>query len=605
MLRADFLQGDSMPGFDRGAAIRYATGAMRQIQGWVHDGAATTLIRLAELQDEQGIAGDVGEIGIHHGKYFILLAHLLRPGEAGLAIDLFGRQQANIDESGRGDRGIFERHLADILGRDTRVIIREADSLTLRDGDLACDGRQSFRLFSIDGGHTAIHLANDLALVERVLHEHGIVIVDDFYNPAWPGVNEGMHCYWFGGGRLRPFAYGGGKLYLCRPAGWEMYYRSVVEMIPLAVSQKRVTLANTPCLMLEMPAPGGVFAEAAAQPSPDDYGVHTAIVSRRPNIVAFPMDHGATGYQRFADGSTSVTRLAAAVGEGGHLLVTPWWSLADTKAWTSRLAELRRDLAASPGVGLRFLCNDEAEIAAAEAAGFPAALVNQNAFLDETIFDVTGAERIFDAVYNARMVPFKRHELASGIESLALVYYHYKDLDRRFEAVRRILKQAEFLNGDPLAGTYQHFDRHAVAASLNRARVGLCLSAIEGAMYASVEYLLCGLCIVSTPSLGGRDQFFDERFCLEAEPNPDAVADSVRQLVQRQVPPALIRDATLARVVRHRRRYVDLVDTLRHEAGQQGQGDAAVGARLALPWNGWTPMTLGQIRDHFASPAAA
>jgi len=58
-------------------------------------------------------------------------------------------------------------------------------------------------------------------------------------------------------------------------------------------------------------------------------------------------------------------------------------------------------------------------------------------------------------------------------------------------------------------------------------KVGLCLSKKEGAMFASIEYLLCGLPIVSTRSVGGRDEFFTDKNCIFAEDN----AESVKQCV--------------------------------------------------------------------------
>ena len=30
-------------------------------------------------------------------------------------------------------------------------------------------------------------------------------MIDDFFNPGWPGVNEGLFRYWFNDGSLRPF----------------------------------------------------------------------------------------------------------------------------------------------------------------------------------------------------------------------------------------------------------------------------------------------------------------------------------------------------------------------------------------------------------------
>lgn len=94
---------------------------------------------------------------------------------------------------------------------------------------------------------------------------------------------------------------------------------------------------------------------------------------------------------------------------------------------------------------------------------------------------------------------------------------------------------------------------------LAQSGVGLCLSAAEGAMLASIEYLFAGLSVVSTPSLGGRDYFFDDEFCIICAPDPRSVREAVEALLARNVPRDYVRAKTLARVNIERRRYIDLV----------------------------------------------
>ena len=73
---------------------------------------------------------------------------------------------------------------------------------------------------------------------------------------------------------------------------------------------------------------------------------------------------------------------------------------------------------------------------------------------------------------------------------------------------------------------------------LSRARVGLCLSEEEGAMFASIEYLLCGLPVVSTPNMGGRDFFFDEKFSQTVDPSEEAVRVGVEKMISLRLDPA-------------------------------------------------------------------
>jgi hypothetical protein len=205
-----------------------------------------------------------------------------------------------------------------------------------------------------------------------------------------------------------------------------------------------------------------------------------------------------------------------------------------------------------------FLGNDEPERAAHTAAGLDAVLCNHNAFLDEDLFQPgTGGKR-YDAVYNAAIVDWKRHELARLVDSCLHITYRRdrfterETLDRMAE-LSRLMPSHHFAN-PVVDGRLLRVQPPEVAALLRQSRCGLCLSAAEGAMFASMEYLLAGLPVVSTPSVGGRDAFADPAFWLTVAPDAEAVAAGVREVVARGVEPEQIRRATLARVLEHRAR---------------------------------------------------
>jgi len=195
------------------------------------------------------------------------------------------------------------------------------------------------------------------------------------------------------------------------------------------------------------------------------------------------------------------------------------------------------------------------------ARGLPSTFCSHNAFLDERIFTIQddGVKR-YDAVYNARMSPFKRHELARLVPRLLVIGGVHADGDSRayFEQVRATLPGAHFLH----TAEDRWFPPSRIALELNQARVGLCLSAVEGAMYAATEYLLCGLPVVSTASLGGRDEWFDPKYVRVVADDPDAVAAAIRELIALDLAPRWIRQQTLRKVWAHRRRLVELVQDI-------------------------------------------
>lgn len=64
---------------------------------------------------------------------------------------------------------------------------------------------------------------------------------------------------------------------------------------------------------------------------------------------------------------------------------------------------------------------------------------------------------------------------------------------------------------------------------LNSSSVGGIFSATEGACYASTEYLLCGLPVVSTASSGGRDIWYTPNNSIIVEATESAVAAGVQE----------------------------------------------------------------------------
>lgn len=335
-------------------------------------------------------------------------------------------------------------------------------------------------------------------------------------------------------------------------------------------------------------------------PEADRFGLQCAIVSTNPNILMLAIDNGITGYKKFSDGTLSIEHLSDIVGPQGHILVNPWWYMVGVPAWDERLDAIAA-IARRPGAArFHFLCNCEDEVALVHGKGFDAIVVNHNTFSHEAIFNVIKTEKIYSAVYNAKIAPFKRHELAAQIDSLALIYSRFGDMESYFPHVRNILPKAHFLNGDPRAATYTIFTPRQVAEILNQARVGLCLSKEEGAMYASIEYLLCGLAVVSTRNTGGRDVFFDDRFTRTVEDTPEAVAAAVEELTALDIPPAFIREETLKKINASRDRFVAYIDGLRVAAGQPTNGRADLDRVMSGPWTCWSFMTIGRIASIFA-----
>ena len=221
-------------------------GGRSTVQGWLDPGAVASTYLLADAQRSAGVYGPAVEIGVHHGLYFILLALF---GKSSLAIDVFEDQHLNIDGSGHGDREIFEENLRRHLppSRAAEVSIQKRDSLTISPNEiLSWLNQASPILFSVDGGHTAPHAEHDTRLAAETCSEGGIIIVDDFENPSWPGVREGIENFFkHDFGDWRPLAVGNNKLYLAHRSHLDQYTTALLDAARHADAERgTATMAN-------------------------------------------------------------------------------------------------------------------------------------------------------------------------------------------------------------------------------------------------------------------------------------------------------------------------------------------------------------------------
>ena len=213
------------------------------------------------------------------------------------------------------------------------------------------------------------------------------------------------------------------------------------------------------------------------------------------------------------------------------------------------------------------LCNTPRQFERFRAAGMQAVFTNQNALVDDAIFrPIDGVEPRFDAIYDAKLKSFKRHYLAAKVPDLALTYARFQGEDKYSQQAQEDFTHAYWFNHGDGDG-YQNMNPEAVNAAYSLCKMGLCLSAVEGAMYASIQYLLAGLPVVSTKSRGGRDVFFDERTTLVVSDNADAVRDGVAEMGARRLDRPKVREITLEKVREHRSRFVAAMQDVYDEHG--------------------------------------
>jgi len=177
------------------ALNKYIRGGHRKVDGWLSSIAIRSTVAVGSLQKRLSIHGAVSEIGVHHGRLFILLHLLTEAPEASVAWDLFEFQNENSDGSGRGDRRMLQANLARHGCDLNRIKINAVNSMNLTAERILAECEGKVRIFSVDGGHRAESTYNDLDIATRSLCEGGVILLDDFFNADWPGVAEGACRY--------------------------------------------------------------------------------------------------------------------------------------------------------------------------------------------------------------------------------------------------------------------------------------------------------------------------------------------------------------------------------------------------------------------------
>jgi len=224
--------------------------AFHRIEGWFDYDAALMFMAYNQVLALHGIAGDVLEIGVHHGLSTIAIASLRAPGARLHAVDLFeSLQDLNISRSGAGNRKTFEKNMR-FFYHDTafvRTLTRASHDLT------PADLGQTLSFCHIDGGHSRQETFNDLQLCHQALMPGGIVALDDYFNVEYPGVCEGAIEFMLKNqGALQPLGVGFNKVLLQKQPVTFDTNSELLKSFPF-VEHRTVQLWDQPTILFTSP----------------------------------------------------------------------------------------------------------------------------------------------------------------------------------------------------------------------------------------------------------------------------------------------------------------------------------------------------------------
>lgn len=249
-----------------------------------------------------------------------------------------------------------------------------------------------------------------------------------------------------------------------------------------------------------------------------------------------------------------------------YLICGLWWTIETPLHLSKIIFRVLRNKILFPNIKVSILCNTERERSLLRIFGINAIFCNHNSFIDERIFTIDPeATKTYDAVYNAVLEKFKRHSLCRKIKRLSLITYKFENKAYKSLLDRILTNNPTWLNYESEPPRFLNTEE--IVTAYNASRVGLALSKEEGAMYASTEYLLCGLPVVSTKSKGGRDIFYNDLNSVIVNELEDEVESAIQKLSSRASNGQKIRDETLKIMYTHRQNLSNFLQNIYEKEG--------------------------------------
>ena len=188
----------------------------KEIAGWFFPADMLSFYLLNEIQRSFNLTGCICEVGVWEAKSLILLSRFLAKGETAIGYDLFpdeveDKARRNLQKYGNYDQ--------------TKLVKSNTCDLTLE--MLSTDISEGVRILHIDAGHDYHEVLHQLVLFTPFVKRGGIVIMDDYQDREFPGIEAAVLDFAEKDRprRIVPFFAGGNKMYLC-----EQHYASAYQI---------------------------------------------------------------------------------------------------------------------------------------------------------------------------------------------------------------------------------------------------------------------------------------------------------------------------------------------------------------------------------------
>jgi glycosyltransferase involved in cell wall biosynthesis len=175
-----------------------------------------------------------------------------------------------------------------------------------------------------------------------------------------------------------------------------------------------------------------------------------------------------------------------------------------------------------------FMTNNKSQKEDALDMGFDAIYCNHNAFLDEEVFRTNNKiEKIYDCVFNGSPARVKRPYLLKLLSencNMAVIQGHGWEKDYFWDLTQL---KTKFINEQ------KRLLPTEVVEIYNKSKIGVITSEAEGGSKVSGEYLLCGIPILSTLCVGGREVWYDNDNSLICDGSSEGVLYGYNKIMKK------------------------------------------------------------------------
>jgi hypothetical protein len=186
---------------------------------------------------------------------------------------------------------------------------------------------------------------------------------------------------------------------------------------------------------------------------------------------------------------------------------------------------------------------------------------NHNAFLDEKKYTIYNSiKQKYDLVIDSAFHEYKNVNIAKKIQNtLHIGYFKYIKRNSDDKVIPNFGILANFKDSE-----YKRLDKHLINIHYNQSLMGGLFSECEGACFASSQYLLTGLPVISIKSVGGRDIWYNEHNSIICENNEDSVYEAVElsksKIISGEFNREKIRDLHLKQMDEHRNTLIEYIN---------------------------------------------